>query len=240
MPADMRRWAYIQAARGNWAAAEDLFRQALALDPNDPDALHLYSQMLATVGRLKEALSLREKLRTLEPFVPIYNINTAGSCRSTDRARPASRSSRRYLPTPREANIRNVISRRPMRRPDAMARRRTRFSPFRKPESGFPAIGGRRRAAAAQRSGEGQGAGSSARIGGRAELRLRLCRRAGPRLGISRAFPQKLFGILLYAPVRKTERFKAFVRNAGLVDYWRARGWPDLCRPMGADDFVCD
>ena len=43
-----------------------------------------------------------------------------------------------------------------------------------------------------------------------------------------------------YAPVRKTERFKAFVRNAGLVDYWRAKGWPDLCRPMGADDFVCD
>ena len=26
----------------------------------------------------------------------------------------------------------------------------------------------------------------------------------------------------------------------GLVDYWRARGWPDLCRPMGVDDFVCD
>ena len=41
-------------------------------------------------------------------------------------------------------------------------------------------------------------------------------------------------------PVRKTERFKALVRKAGLVDYWRARGWPDLCRPMGADDFVCD
>lgn len=43
-----------------------------------------------------------------------------------------------------------------------------------------------------------------------------------------------------YAPVRKTERFKAFARTAGMVDYWRARGWPDLCRPMGADDFVCD
>jgi hypothetical protein len=44
----------------------------------------------------------------------------------------------------------------------------------------------------------------------------------------------------LHAPLRKTERFKAFVRKAGLVDYWRARGWPDLCRPAGADDFVCD
>ncbi len=43
-----------------------------------------------------------------------------------------------------------------------------------------------------------------------------------------------------YAPVRKTERFKAYVRKAGLVDYWRARGWPDLCRPVGTDDFVCD
>ena len=44
----------------------------------------------------------------------------------------------------------------------------------------------------------------------------------------------------MYAPVRKTERFKAYVRKIGMVDYWRARGWPDLCRSMGADDFVCD
>jgi hypothetical protein len=43
-----------------------------------------------------------------------------------------------------------------------------------------------------------------------------------------------------FAPVRKTERFKAFVRKAGYVDYWRARGWPDHCRPVGAEDFVCE
>ena len=43
-----------------------------------------------------------------------------------------------------------------------------------------------------------------------------------------------------YAAVRKTERFKAFARNAGLVEYWRAKGWPKFCRPIGADDFVCD
>jgi hypothetical protein len=41
-------------------------------------------------------------------------------------------------------------------------------------------------------------------------------------------------------PVRKSERFKTLMRNAGLVDYWRARGWPDLCRPLGAEDFECD
>jgi hypothetical protein len=43
----------------------------------------------------------------------------------------------------------------------------------------------------------------------------------------------------LYAAVRNTERFKAFARNAGLVEYWRAKGWPDFCRPVGTDDFVC-
>jgi hypothetical protein len=43
-----------------------------------------------------------------------------------------------------------------------------------------------------------------------------------------------------YAALRKTERFKTLMRRAGLVDYWRAKGWPDLCRPVGADDFVCD
>jgi hypothetical protein len=37
----------------------------------------------------------------------------------------------------------------------------------------------------------------------------------------------------LYEPLRKTERFKRLMRDAGLVDYWRARGWPDLCRPIG-------
>jgi hypothetical protein len=43
-----------------------------------------------------------------------------------------------------------------------------------------------------------------------------------------------------YTPVRKTDRFKAYVRKAGLVDYWRARGWPEFCHPTTADDFVCD
>jgi TolB-like protein len=39
---------------------------------------------------------------------------------------------------------------------------------------------------------------------------------------------------------RKTTRFKEFVKEIGLVDYWKEYGWPDLCRPVGDDDFVCD
>ena len=40
--------------------------------------------------------------------------------------------------------------------------------------------------------------------------------------------------------VRQLPRFKEFVREIGLVDYWKKYGWPDLCRPVGDDDFECD
>ncbi len=34
--------------------------------------------------------------------------------------------------------------------------------------------------------------------------------------------------------------FKIFVRNTGMLDYWLANGWPDVCRPLADDDFVCN
>jgi hypothetical protein len=38
---------------------------------------------------------------------------------------------------------------------------------------------------------------------------------------------------LLWRPFyeRKTERFKAYVRGLGLVDYWKAKGWPSSAIP---------
>lgn len=40
------------------------------------------------------------------------------------------------------------------------------------------------------------------------------------------------------AEVRQTERFKAMLRNAGLVDHWQTHGWPASCTRAG-DDFAC-
>jgi hypothetical protein len=40
--------------------------------------------------------------------------------------------------------------------------------------------------------------------------------------------------------VRQTLRFKEFVREIGIVDYWKEYGWPDLCHPVGDGDFECD
>lgn len=40
--------------------------------------------------------------------------------------------------------------------------------------------------------------------------------------------------------LRHTEEFRALVRRSGIVEYWKARGFPAACRPDGEDDFRCD
>ncbi len=34
-------------------------------------------------------------------------------------------------------------------------------------------------------------------------------------------------------------RVKPLLVRLGFVGYWRAKGWPPACRPLGADDFEC-
>ena len=43
-----------------------------------------------------------------------------------------------------------------------------------------------------------------------------------------------------YSPARQTERFTVLMHDAGMVNYWRQRGWPDLCSPKGAEGFRCN
>jgi hypothetical protein len=39
--------------------------------------------------------------------------------------------------------------------------------------------------------------------------------------------------------VRQLPGFKDLVTELNLVEYWRAYGWADACRPLGDDDFEC-
>jgi TolB-like protein len=39
--------------------------------------------------------------------------------------------------------------------------------------------------------------------------------------------------------VRRLPEFKVLVTELNLVEYWRAYGWADACRPLGEDDFEC-
>ena len=39
---------------------------------------------------------------------------------------------------------------------------------------------------------------------------------------------------------RRTQGFRDYIRQAGVLGYWKQRGFPAGCRPHGDDDFECD
>jgi adenylate cyclase len=229
---------------GNFAAGEDLYRQALALDPNDPDVLDALSNRLAAVGRIKEALSLREKLRTLEPFAPVYNYITASimliggqgtAAIPILEALPGSPArhtalAHAYASQGQYGAAADTILE--IRRDDQLfgpvedAARLIRSAPtnVKAPEA-LPALDN-------QLSFVYLYVGAPDRV---LDYQERLI--AEGKVLISQQV--RYLWSPNFASVRKTERFKALMRAAKYVDYWRARGWPDLCRPVSADDFVC-
>ena len=234
--------ALAQSYGGKLLSAEDLFKQALALDPNNPDTLHQYGNLLAGVGRLKEALAMKQRLRVLEPFVPIYNSNTAAILWLNGQNDAAIVMLKALPPGLTRGNLAEIYA--SMGRYSEAADALLEIN-----RDGFPP-GTVEAAARLLRTAPAPTVSQQTLplVGvlgfvylhvGAADRMLDYYEHnfeAGYSLPIGTA----LFWHPVRAAVRKTERFKAYLRANGYVDYWRAKGWPDLCRPMGADDFACE
>jgi TolB-like protein len=56
--------------------------------------------------------------------------------------------------------------------------------------------------------------------------------------------PNQSLMSVFWTPEKSSLRQEADVRQAlldlGLLEYWQLFGWPDVCRPVGLDDFACD
>jgi len=40
--------------------------------------------------------------------------------------------------------------------------------------------------------------------------------------------------------MRQLRDFKTYLREVGMVDYWKEYGWPDICHELSEDDFECE
>ena len=248
LPDGYSQLGIITAGKWDFAQADELFSRALALDPLHPDTMHFYASLLSTVGRVKEAITMRERLLRLEPLVGVYNFNYVemlwvdgqqDALNARLRARPgnslgarAAFFARMYAAQGRYAEAADAVKTAPRdRHPDGAVEAAERLL------------------RAAPNSTAAGSAQSLPQLG--LDLDFVYVRVGAPEL-VMQAYEGDLasgapnmgdFVVLwhpFYAPVRKTERFKAYVRSAGFVDYWRAKGWPALCHPTSADDFACE
>ncbi|HYK79416.1 MAG TPA: hypothetical protein VEU95_07295, partial [Micropepsaceae bacterium] len=228
--------------------AEENYSKALALDPNNPDVLHSYSLMLAGVGRVKEALAMRQQLQTQEPFVPVFNGQTA-CLQWLNGQNDAAIATIKTLPP---GAARSDIGRADLARMYVAAGRYSEAADLLlETSSGDYSLETMKEAARILRAAPATAASSEnlPRFGG--PLNYIYLHTGIPDRALEFYEGSVEAGYLVsaatdalwhssYVAVRKTERFKAFVRKAGLVDYWRARGWPEFCHPTSADDFVCE
>ena len=234
--------AYANMVQRKLLAADDLFKKALALDPNQTDGLHGYSQLLAVEGRIKESLEMRLKLQALEPFVINYVADTALIYWLDKDDATAIKMLDEFRPN-RTAEIAQIHA--------AMGKHKEAASLLRE------------MTAANYLPGVLDGAAS---LLDNAPSRTASSPESLPRLGnlsfvyLHVGAPERVFEFYeaalqagyfqpisttwlwhdSYAPVRKTERFKKYIRDIGLEEFFRARGWPAHCRPTGAQDFACD
>jgi TolB-like protein/DNA-binding SARP family transcriptional activator len=236
-------WGGLRAFQGRYQEAEELLVTALALDPLSPDTLHRYNNLLGAVGRTQESLAIKQQLLRMEPFVYSYNggirdllwIN--GQTDSLITRLAASRSgidlaylARIYWCQGRYGEALDALNaipsesyHREMVEDAVQLLQSSLIDPT--PPRDLPQLG-RRLDFVYVHVGAPE----------------RALQRFEDDVAAGFLPPNLMIGLWIptYAAVRKTERFKAFAREAGLVDYWRARGWPDLCRPVGDDDFECD
>jgi TolB-like protein len=227
--------------RGELARAEDLYRQAMVLDPSNPDVLHFYSRLLAEVGYLKEARAMRQQLQAFDPFVPVYNFVTAWLFwlnGETDAAVALSESQPLFHRGYASPQVLASVG----RYEEAAALIAGNAS-----EMLLPGV--KEAAADLLRSAPKHVASPERlpRLGwfnfvyvhiGALERTLEFYE-DGVEAGYSVSASNMLLWHPHYAELRKTERYRNFMRKRGVVAYWRERGWPDLCRSLDSDDFAC-
>jgi TolB-like protein/tetratricopeptide (TPR) repeat protein len=236
--------AYMQQVLGKLLLAEDLYEQALAIEPSNPDALHAYSLQLVEVGRVKEAVAMRQRLQALEPFVPTFNQNAAAALWLNGQT-DAAIAILKDLPLGGN-NIRSYAA---MMYASAGRYGEAADALLSIPSGTYPPgtveTAARILRTAPTTAASPQDLPPLGNLGfvylyvGAPNRVLEYVEFAVEARFLSGPDPAFLWHPS-YAPVRKTERFKAFVRKAGMVEYWRARGWPEFCRPTTGDDFICD
>jgi len=241
--------ALVDAYRMNWISSEDNFRRALALNPDDADALHQYGLLLVAVGRIKDALKSRRKLHEIEPFVPIYSIMTAAMLQMSGEDKAALAMLSATPPGGPTSYFRSIY----------LARGYAAGGRYAEAADALLAMSPNVKRVSRKSVEDAAGLLRALSLGHALPTKLPLLQTdlgfvyahtAEPLrvldavshdldLNFEDLAPFDSIWLPRYAPLWKTAQFSEIIRRSNLVSYWRKRGWADRCRPHGSSGFQC-
>jgi adenylate cyclase len=251
--------ATLELSRYNWLSAEQLFKKALSLAPDDIWANNNYGMFLQTVGRSREAIEYYQTMTRVDPLsvaaaqTLVVGYETAGDLEASqqeiERAQglpgdPGSfngpllvialtKGDRAMIETAFKKNIAagDVI---PIRNRGLTE---TMYAHLDDPGGAVAELRHLRQDPAYDNSFVRMVTAFYASCFGDHELALDICR------DLRKANSSLIFMIWrpIHQPMRRLPDFKELLRDLGLVEYWRETGkWGEFCRPVGDGDFTCE
>jgi len=243
--------ANVARAQFKYALAEQHYLRGMQIDPSYPDVREDYSEVLYEVGRMEESLRAARQLVTLDPYFSVGWNRVRSAAVALDRRADVEEAVRQMLTIAPDGIFSKIVPLdyaltygRVDEARDALAQFQSRwpkdaaFAQILLPWAlGDQGVDAERLSAAIADAPPGE---------------------ANPYLIARRDVPAyntyiESLGAILQAyyfanldsskpaghAMLRDPRVKAKLVEYGFVAYWREKGWPALCHPLGSDDFEC-
>ncbi|MCH7807577.1 MAG: hypothetical protein IH995_10660, partial [Proteobacteria bacterium] len=236
--------ANVYRAGLQWAKAEEAYLLALEIDPDSPVILEDYGEFLVAVGKIKNARAVVDKLITLEPNVPIYLNLFKNVLLAQEKFDQAVEVSTKMINLETSVALLGFQQLRTLRAAgeiekgleffekfEAFPEQRRKYwhTSFQVAQSGFEGLTPEQTEIALDDN-------FLLALSGQKGLLFKWLTK-NVKLGywgdFFTFFPEM-------RPYWGTPEFKAHLTELELPAYWRENGWPDMCRPIGDDDYECE
>lgn len=237
--------------RFDYVTAEEFYLRSISVDSSNPDVLEDYAELLYQVGRIQDSAEAARKTVELDPYFIVGWMRLFDALSALDLREGAEHALKRM----RELNPDNFFGiYGAIDYAVAYSRETEAFSAAAEIEKLHPEQGALIRVLLPWIFGK-QGADDAAvrnalmslpateaskyMIARRdVDAYLEYLERVGP-------LDQTYFFVYMYVSkpagqaILRDPRIKARLAEYGFVDYWRTKGWPKGCQPLGENDFEC-
>jgi len=235
--------------RGEWLKAQEYYERALQLDPDSTDIMEDYGNMLLYSMQLEQARKVAERMVALDPLVPIFLTATVDMYDTTGDYEKRDAYLRTLMvqsPDFAGAYRHNVQRLFENRQIEELHRYIDKIdvSEWTTAQNLHKAIDW---AVDSQQAPDEEILSglsfqpSIAMLANRPDIFFDLV--WNPNVEKDSAFTTIIMNPHLppaeTRQMRELPRTKAFLQSTRLPEYWRVVGWPDICSPIGEDDFEC-